>query len=1044
MSVSISFQCNREVAARHATRATFSACDMMAVLGMRITGFTCCLSLVVSVFPAAAAVEFNRDIRPILSDRCFVCHGPDAAAKKIPLRLDSEAGMLADLGGRKAVVPGDPSKSTLVQRITHDKVALRMPPAYSGLKLNDREIDLLKQWVQQGAQWQKHWSLIPPQRPDLPAVRNTQWPKNAIDSFVLARLEREGLPPSPSADKAALLRRVSLDLTGVPPSPAELDAFLGDKAPNAYEKQVDRLLASPRYGERMAARWLDVARYADTNGYQTDGERSMWRWRDWVIHAFNSNMRFDRFTIEQIAGDLLPNATRDQIIATGFNRNHRGNGEGGIVPEEYMVEYSADRLETMSTVWLGMTMGCTRCHNHKYDPFTQKDYYSLFAYFNNIPERGRYFKFGNTPPFLAAPTPDQEQRLSQLDAKLNASREKFEALRPRIEQTEKDWLKSMAATAPVRWEVTDSLKLTVPLENKEFDGSAAHNAGEQSPFGYFDSFSISAWIRPTAENGSIVTRGKDAVEEAGIVLGLANGKLKWDLAARWLDDALRVETKDSVSLNTWHHVLATYDGTRLASGIHIYIDGKDSPLKIDLDELNQEFRSAGEPWRVGGGGGSPYKGAIGDVRLYGRALTTDEAAMLSLRQPLNELAAGAHPSKPAQHKLYYAFLEDHAAADIRDAWKQYRESRRQRDSYVAGLPTVMVMQEMDKPRDAFLLVRGAYDKPGDRVQRNVPAVLNPLPKDAPANRLGLAKWLVDPANPLPARVMVNRFWQVYFGTGLVKTVEDFGSQGEWPSHPELLDWLATEFIASGWDMKAIQKTIVMSATYQQSTRVSNQMLQRDPENRLLARGPRVRLPAETVRDQALAISGLLRERIGGPSVKPYQPAGLWTELTGGADYKRDSGEALYRRSLYTFWKRTSPPPAMMNFDAAGRETCIVRENRTNTPLQALNLMNDVTYLEASRKMAERMMREGGTTPGDRISYGFRLATARLPRPTELDVLLGNYRNQLDFYKTNAGAAKKLLQQGDSPRDESLDAGELAAYSSLASLILNLDETITKQ
>ncbi|MBI4905662.1 MAG: DUF1553 domain-containing protein [Acidobacteria bacterium] len=1001
-------------------------------------GFVSGLGLCAS---APGAVEFNRDIRPILSDRCFSCHGPDAASKKIQLRLDSETAMMADLGGRRAVVPGDPAKSVLIQRISHEKAALRMPPAYSPFKLSDREIELLKQWVTEGAQWQKHWSLNPPARPELPRVRDAAWPRNAVDHFVLSKLEREGLQPNPAIDKAGLLRRVSLDLTGLPPTLAELDAFLSDNAATAYERQVDRLLASPRYGERMAARWLDVARYADTNGYQTDGERSMWRWRDWVIRAFNSNMPFDRFTIEQIAGDLLPNPTRDQIIATGFNRNHRGNGEGGIVPEEYMVEYAADRLETMSTVWLGVTMGCSRCHNHKYDPLTQKDYYSLFAYFNNIPDRGRYFKFGNTPPFEPAPTPDQEQRLAQLESRLAEAKQRFDGMKTRMETGQREWQRSLAAARPVEWSVSDGLKLHVPLSGKQFDGTAAHDAGKASPFGYTNSFSISAWIYPTAASGSIVTRGKDAVEESGIVLALDNGKLRWDLAARWLDDALRVETKETISLHQWHHILATYSGTKLAEGIRIYIDGKEAPLNINLDELNQEFRS-GEPWRIGGGGGSLYKGRIEDVRLYARALGAGEAEMQALRKPLHEVAT-MH-GKAAQSKLHFAYLEDHADADVREAWKHYRDLRYQRDAYVASFPTVMVMREMAKPRETFLLLRGAYDKPGERVSRNVPAALHPLPGGAPANRLGLAQWLVDPANPLTARAIVNRFWQMYFGTGIVKTVEDLGAQGEWPSHPELLDWLATEFVRTGWDVKAIQKAIVMSATYQQSSRVSPDLVQRDPENRLLARGPRVRLPAETVRDQALAVSGLLKERIGGPSVKPYQPAGLWTELTGGEDYKRDAGDGLYRRSLYTFWKRTSPPPAMMNFDAAGRETCIVRENRTNTPLQALNLMNDVTYLEAARKLAERMMKEGGRAPSERIAYGYRLTTSRVPRPREIEVLLGNYRNRLDYYQTNPEAARMLLKQGDSPRDESLDASEVAAFANVASLILNLDETITKQ
>lgn len=995
----------------------------------------------------AATVDFNRDIRPVLSDRCFTCHGPDAAAKKIKLRLDSEAGMLADLGGHAAVVPGDAEKSELVRRITAGKPALRMPPVYSGLKLSEREIGLLKQWVAEGAKWQKHWSLIPPQRPELPSVQKTAWAKNPIDYFVLERLERDGLTPASEADRALLARRVALDLTGIPPTIADLDAFLRDTSANAYENLVDRLLASPRYGERMAMRWLDVSRYADTNGYQTDGERTMWRWRDYVIDSFNRNKPFDRFTVEQIAGDLLPHPALEQRIATAFNRNHRGNGEGGIVPEEYMVEYAADRTETMSTVWLGLTFGCARCHNHKYDPLTQKDYYQLFAYFNNIADRGRYFKFGNTPPMIPAPTAIEQEKLAAMDAKVAAAEKRFEDLRSETGHGLREWIRSLPSAQPADWAVSrGQVAVVSPAKTgkSKFDGTAYHNAGTLAEFGYFDSFSISAWFNAAAPTGSIVTRAKDQTEESGILLQMKDGKLQLNLVLRWLDDALRVETQQTIPLNQWHHVLATYDGSRLAAGIHLYVDGKEAPLKVIVDELNQEFRVK-EPWRIGGGGGKEFlfKGEIGDIRLYKRTLSGAEAAMLALGRNLNQLASSTTLAKAEEQKLRMAYLDQYGPEAVRQAYAAMLDARDARRALIKSFPTVMVMEEMPQPRDTFLLQRGAYDKPGEKVSPNVPATLHPLPANVPNNRLGLAQWLVDRKNPLTARVIVNRFWQMYFGTGIVKTVEDFGSQGEWPSHPALLDWMAVEFMDSGWDVKALQKLIVMSATYRQTAKASPELIQRDPENRLLARGPRVRLPAETVRDQALAISGLLVEKTGGPSVKPYQPKGLWTELSGGADYKQDKGENLYRRSLYTFWKRTSPPPAMMNFDAAGRETCIVRENRTNTPLQALNLMNDVTYLEASRKMAERMMREGGATPAERIGYGFRLATARLPHAREADVLLAGYRNQLDYYQTHSDAAVKLLSQGDSARDENLPVSELAAYSTVASLILNLDETITK-
>ncbi|MBI3208986.1 MAG: DUF1549 domain-containing protein, partial [Candidatus Solibacter usitatus] len=648
----------------------------------------------------AAAVDFNKDIRPVLSDRCFICHGPDAAAKKVPLRLDSEASMFAETAGRKAVVPGNVAKSVLIQRITADKPALRMPPVYSGLKLNDREIALLRQWVEEGAKWQKHWSLIPPLSPPLPEIKDRR-AVNAVDRIVIARLEREGLRLSAEADKPALIRRVSLDLTGLPPTPAEVKSFLADNSPGAYEKLVDRLLASPRYGERMAARWLDVARYADTNGYQTDGERNMWRWRDWVIAAFNRNLPFDRFTVEQIAGDLLPGATRDQIIATGFNRNHRGNGEGGIVPEEYMVEYAADRVETMSTVWLGSTIGCARCHNHKYDPFTQKDFYSLFAYFNNIADRGRYFKFGNTPPLVPAPTPEQEEGLKKYDAAVMEAERRYASLQAKADASLKDWARGLANAKPANWSVSYGMKIHRPLESAKFNGTAYVDAGKEAPFGYFDAFSISAWIKPEAATGSIVTKGKDESEEQGILLGLENGKIICYLAARWLDDALRLESKESVALNQWTHILLTYDGSRWASGVHIYVNGKEAALKVNLDELNQEFRS-GEPWRIGGGGGKEflYRGMIEDVRIYGRAMSSEEAGMMALRTSLNQIAAAPTPAGEA--KLRAAYLEEFGDADVRDAWKALLDARAQQAKYMASFPTVMVMREMDQRRPAHV------------------------------------------------------------------------------------------------------------------------------------------------------------------------------------------------------------------------------------------------------------------------------------------------------------------------------------------------------
>jgi hypothetical protein len=1059
-----------------------------------------CLAVTARIVHAAPpeAVEFNRDIRPIFSDRCYTCHGPDQANRKSKLRLDTEDGAKVDLGGHFGIVPGDPAKSEVIRRITADE-GRRMPPSWAGLpRLSEREVSLLTRWVEQGAVWQKHWSFIPPVRRELPAVSDPKWPRNAIDHFVLSRLDREGLKPSPEADRRTLIRRVTLDLTGLPPTPEEVEAFAHDTSAKAYEKVVDRLLASPRYGERMAMRWLDNARYADTNGYQTDGERSMWRWRDWVIDAFNRGMPFDRFTVEQIAGDMLPAATPQQILATGFNRNHRGNGEGGIIPEEYAVEYVIDRVETTSAVWLGLTLGCTRCHNHKYDPFTQKEFYQVFAYFNNVPERGKAFKYGNSPPTIPAPTAEQDNRLQAIDRRIADAERHLSELEPKIAQAQHVWEKSvtesgldwvrdraLAVHLPLNGDATGEIHLDPPKSEKyaylmengpvvlestatsieprwkngepgfvdgpsgpagSFDGKRFIEVGNIANFGFYDAFTLAAWINPAAGTGAIVSRAQDEVEGQGIGLYLKDGHLQANLVQRWLDDGARVESEATVELNRWSQVTLTYDGSRLARGIRIYLNGEPLQLKVHLDDLNQSF-AAKEPLRIGAGLGpdNRFRGAIRDVRIYRAALPPDEAAVLAVPDSISQLARITPATRTAaqSHKLRWCFLERYAPPALQSVRKEILDLGEQRQRLLDSFPTVMVMQE-GPPRETHLLVRGAYDHPGDIVSPGVPAVLPSLPAGAPNNRLGFAKWLVDPSNPLPARVTMNRFWQMYFGVGLVKTVEDFGSQGEWPIHLDLLDWLATEFLRTGWDVKAMQKTIVMSATYRQSSRVTPELQQRDPENRLLARGPRVRLPAEMLRDQALAVSGLLAGTIGGPSVKPYQPPGLWKELTGGDDYKPDTGEGLHRRSLYTFWKRTSPPPAMMNFDAAGRETCVVREQRTNTPMQSLNLMNDVTFLEAARALSERMLREGGASPSERISYGFQLATARQPKARESEILMASLHYYLDTFQADRGAAAKYITIGDVPVNAKLDAGEAAAYMTVANMILNLDVTVTKE
>lgn len=1031
-------------------------------------------------------VEFNRDVRPILSDACFHCHGPDKAKRKAKLHFDTEEGTRVDLGGGFAIVPGKPDESEMIKRITSTDPSKRMPPASAAITLTMSQIDTLRRWIAEGAKWQKHWAFIPPQRPPLPAVKNQAWPRNPIDYFVLAQLERAGMQPSPEADPVTLIRRLSLDLTGLPPTPDEVDAFVKDRGAKraaqeaALEKVVERLLRSPRFGERMAQRWLDGARYADTNGYQTDGERTMWRWRDWVIDAFNCNMPFDRFTIEQIAGDMLPGATLEQKIATGFNRNHRGNSEGGVIPEEYAVEYVVDRVDTTSTVWLGLTAGCARCHDHKYDPISQKEFYQLFAYFNNVPERGKALKYGNSPPYIQTPTPDQEKKRLLLQAQARMARERFEQLQPELDEAQRAWERSFVSRQAPDWTFTRDQIAHFPLDELNrmsapsgkprigpghigkaayFDGRCFIDAGDVANFGFFDKFSMGAWVYPTGtRGGSILSRMAEADRADGYSLLLQDGKVHVQFVKRWLDDAIRIHTEESLAPERWHHVFFTYDGSRLAKGVRIYIDGRPAKVKVDLDDLNQNFKIK-QPLRIGSGGGNRFHGAIDDARIYADAITPDDVAVIANVDPIAAIVAQSPDRRSAaqRHKLRTYFLEIQAPQAIREAYVKSLGSEKELDEFDATIPTTMIMQEMPTPRDTHVLLRGEYDKKGPKVSPGVPGFMQPLPTCSPNDRLGLADWLVARDNPLTARVAVNRHWQMLFGTGIVKTVEDFGVQGDWPSHPDLLDWLAADFLSpasrerqrpeqQAWDVKRLLKTIVMSSTYRQSSHVSAALSQRDPENRLLARGPRFRLSADMIRDQALFVSGLLVEKVGGPSARPYQPAGLVKELTGTDEFEfqQDHGSNLYRRSLYTFWKRTVAPPAMMNFDAANRETCVVRETRTNTPLQALNLLNDVTYVEAARMLAQRVLKEPAPRPSARLALAFHLATARTPRLDELTILETALARHLETYRENRAAALKLLSAGEAPRDPSLDIAGHAAYTAVCNMILNLDEVISKE
>ena len=1015
-----------------------------------------CASLILSALPAAfaASVDYNREIRPILSDHCFSCHGPDEKQRQAGLRLDT-----AD-GHARVVQPGASAASRLFQRISAEKPVLRMPPSASGRALTTAQIDTIRRWIDQGARPESHWSYVTPRRHSLPQTKNRSWPRNAIDNFVLARLETEGLKPSPEAVKTTLLRRVTFDLTGLPPTVAEADAFLSDRSPGAYERVVDRLLSSPRYGERMAMQWLDLARYADTHGFHIDSHRDMWPWRDWVISAFNRNLPFDQFTIWQLAGDLLPGATREQKLATGFNRNHMINFEGGAIPEEYQTEYVVDRVDTTATVWMGMTMGCARCHDHKYDPIRQRDFYKFFAFFNTIPERGLDGRTGNAEPFLPLPTPTEEARLETLTAQIVAREESL--TEEATEALIAEWEKTRAGTLPVppragltaHYELDGHQADTSGFYRHSKGSGAAYGPGQVGQAATFDGevdvdlghpldsrrpFSLALWINSTGLKETAVLKGPGFElgfdESEVLVPGLKRG-------ARFIFrvDSLGIRTTERYAQRGWSHVTVNYDGSGKASGLTLFVDAKPAGF--------EPFGGLAKTAR-------PYKGQLDDVRFYSRPLDEAEVAALAIHLPvLSALTTSTAKLSKAQRKdraarLREYFLTYDAPESLRVLHAELKDLEARKAELDRAVPSSMVMKEMVAPRDTWVLGRGDYRNHGEKVTADVPSSLPPLPAGAPRDRLGLAQWLTSPSHPLTARVAVNRYWLMYFGTGIVETAEDFGSQGAAPSHPELLDWLSTEFIESKWDVRAMQRLIVTSATYRQSSRISPGMLERDPQNRLLARGPRFRLPAEMVRDSALAASGLLVEQLGGRSVNPYQPKGLWEELAFGdvfsaQTYVTGTGRDLYRRSMYTFWKRTSPPPSLTSFDAPDREKCTARRARTNTPLQALILMNDPTYVEAARALAQRIMTEAGPDPGDRVNHGFRLAASRKPEPREAQVFRDMAEVQTAEFRKDRDSAVRLLAVGESKADPKLDRSELAAWTTVASMILNLDETITKE
>jgi hypothetical protein len=1096
----------------------------MAVTAMAIGVLaTACSPKAPPVEGLPEVVDFNFHVKPVLSDRCFACHGPDDRARKAGLRLDTRDGAFARLeSGRRAIVPGSTRRSELVHRILSTDPAIVMPAPESHLALSDYERALLVRWIEQGAEWKPHWAFIRPIARRPPAAADARPHRTEIDAFIVAALARQRLAPSPEADRETLLRRVTFDLTGLPPSIEEIDAFLGDGSPRAYEAVVDRLLASPAYGERMAADWLDTARYADSHGYQDDGMRAMWPWRDWVIDAFNSNLPFDRFVVEQLAGDLLPDATDRQVLATAFNRNHMQSQEGGIVPEEYRVEYVADRVNTFGRAFLGIGVECARCHDHKYDPILQREYFELFSFFNNVNETGQVAYSGMPSPTLILENAETKQKLAALRETIRSLEAETSLDAERFDDGFAEWLRRASREPRARRAVPTGLVAHLPLEGsvermvlEERDpdekepkprkliprrffadavagrkpatlggdkdrvpqtvpgryGAAQRLVGDSyidlgkgtAQFERNQPFAVSLWFRIEAPGttGPLVTRSGGVFNgNRGFeVLLRQDGTLTAGLHHVFPDSSLEIETTQPVTAGTWHHLVLTYDGSSRAAGLRLLINGRAADSRVVIDNLRRSILESGlkdlPNWgdmpglRLGKRHDETLSDvSVDDLRLYDRQLTAFEAAALAgAADPIGE--ALTTPVETRAPEVTRALREHYVlriAPGVTAAFARLTAARGAESALLTSLPEVMVMRDRAETRPTFLLARGAYDAPGERVGAGTPRAILPFPDTLPRNRLGLARWVVSPGHPLTARVIVNRYWALFFGSGLVATAEDFGSQGELPTHPELLDWLATTFVESGWNLKALHKRIVMSATYRQTSTADAALRDADPGNRLLARGPSYRLAAEQIRDGALAASGLLVARIGGPSVYPYQPPGLWEELAtrNATTYVQGHGDDLYRRSLYTVWKRTTPPPAAVSFDAAERLFCTVRRQRTSTPLQALVLMNDPQYLEAARMLAERMMTEGGSPPADRVIHGFRLATSRRPSPEELTLLTDLLEEQRARFAADRPAAAALLAVGEHPRNNRLETPELAAYAVVASTLLNMDEAVTKR
>jgi len=1028
----------------------------------------------------AEPLEYNRDVRPILAENCFACHGPDSASRKAGLRLDKRE----DAVKAKAIIPGKPEESGLIVRIHATSTEERMPPPKTNKTLTSAQKETLKKWIADGAAYQEHWSFITPKRPEVPTVKNTTWARNPIDRFLLAEMERRGLSPAPEADRRTLARRLSLDLTGLPPAPELVDEFVNDRATDAYEKYVNKLMASPHWGEHRGRYWLDAARYGDTHGIHFDNFREMWTFRDWVIGAYNRNLPFDQFTIEQLAGDLLPNRTVDQHVASGFNRCNITTNEGGIIDEEYLVLYTRDRTETTSQVWMGLTTGCAVCHDHKFDPLSQREFYELAAFFNNTTQGARDGNISNTPPIITVPKPEDRARWEEVTREITQLKEKLEARKKLARGDFDKWLITAKPEAAGK-DISAGLVFRAPLTEGKGKEFTVHVAGKprkvtlesgftfstgRSPTGkafaiqpgasleFSDAgdfnekkgYTVSAWIKPTKrnQNGAIISRMDSPTKNfRGWDLWLQADKVGAHIVSTWPDDALKVVARNPAKFNEWTHVVMTYDGSMKASGVKIYYNGVLQPLDVEADKLTGSIQTK-VPLKIGqrSAGDRLTNVSLEDIRLFDRTLDGIDAEQLAKSERATEILA-----KPADKR------NPQELDELFDWWiasndQPYREidlkltmHEREEVAIKARGSIAHVMTEKAEMPTAFILHRGDYDKRRDKVTASTPKVMPAFPGSLPRNRLGFAKWLLSTEHPLTARVNVNRFWQELFGTGLVRTSGDFGIAGELPSHPELLDWMAVEFREGGWDVKKFFKLLVTSAAYRQSAVVTQEKIDKDPQNRLLARGPRFRMDAEMIRDYALATGGLLIPKIGGPSVKPYQPSGVWeaVAMTGSntRNYVADKGENLYRRSMYTLWKRAAPPASMEILNAPNRETCAVRRERTNTPTQALVTLNDPQFVESAKMLAQATLKQ--TTDDARFEFMAKRILSRTLRDEEAKVVRAVFQELLAFYKAHPEDAQKLLSVGETKVDSTMDAAILAAWTMMANQLLNLDETLNK-